>query len=211
MTGLFAALCLAAVAAMLVIARQGWRAAEWVAKPIASSCFVAAAIAAGALDTRFGTIVAVGLALAWWGDVLLIPKSKAAFLAGLGAFLLGHLGYAIAFAYRGVDPVATALGLGAAGIVAIPVGRWLLPSVEPAMKLPVLAYMTVISTMVGVAVGTVAAHGNPWLGVGAIAFYLSDLAVAREKFVAPGWHNRLWGLPLYYGAQLVLAWCAGQR
>jgi uncharacterized membrane protein YhhN len=77
------------------------------------------------------------------------------------------------------------------------------------MKLPVLAYMTVISSMVALALGTVAAHGDPWIAVGAIAFYLSDLAVAREKFVSPGWLNRLWGLPLYYGAQMVLSFAAG--
>ena len=185
-------------------------AAEWVLKPLASTCFVVAGITAGGLDTTFGTILVVGLGLAWWGDVLLIPKSKAAFLGGLVAFLLGHVGYAVAFAVRGLDPVATIAGLAGAGVVAIPVGRWLLPSVEPAMKIPVLAYMTVISSMLGLSLGTVVAHGNPWIAVGAIAFYLSDLAVAREKFVSPGWINRLWGLPVYYGAQLVLAWCAGQ-
>lgn len=209
-TALLAVLCLACVAAMLVIARNGWRRAEWVVKPLASTCFVAAALTAGALDSRFGTILVIGLALAWWGDVLLIPASKTAFLAGLVAFLLGHLGYAIAFAVRGIDPVATAGACVVVGALAIPVGRWLLPSVEPAMKVPVLAYMTVISAMVALAIGTVRAHGNPWVAVGAIAFYASDLAVAREKFVAPGWRNRLWGLPLYYGAQLVLAWCAGR-
>ncbi len=206
----YAAICLGSVIWMLHIARRGPPALEWIAKPIASTCFVAAAIHADALDTRFGTILTIGLVLAWWGDVLLIPKSKRAFLAGLGAFLLGHVGYAVAFAARGVDPVATAVALAASAVVAVPVGRWLLPSVEPAMKLPVLAYMTVISSMVGLAIGTVVAHGNAWIAVGAIAFYLSDLAVAREKFVSPGWRNRLWGLPLYYGAQLVLAWCAGR-
>lgn len=198
-----AALCLACVAALLVIDRRGPAAAEWVVKPLASTCFVAAAIAAGALDSRFGTILTIGLALAWWGDVLLIPRST--FLAGLVAFLLGHVAYAVAFAARGVDATATVVACGGAGALAIPVGRWLLPSVEPAMKLPVLAYMTVISAMVALAIGTVAAHGNEWIAVGAIAFYASDLAVARQRFVAPGWINRLWGLPLYYGAQLVLA------
>jgi hypothetical protein len=36
-------------------------------------------------------------------------------------------------------------------------------------------------------------------------FYVSDLAVARQRFVAQSWTNKLWGLPLYFGAQLVLA------
>jgi uncharacterized membrane protein YhhN len=41
--------------------------------------------------------------------------------------------------------------------------------------------------------------------IGALAFFLSDLSVARNRFVAPGFVNRLWGLPLYYAAQLLLA------
>jgi hypothetical protein len=38
-----------------------------------------------------------------------------------------------------------------------------------------------------------------------LAFYLSDLAVARDRFVARAFVNRLWGLPLYYAAQILFA------
>lgn len=41
--------------------------------------------------------------------------------------------------------------------------------------------------------------------VGAALFAASDIFVARDRFAAPGWRNRAAGLPLYYGAQLVLA------
>ncbi|NNF09333.1 MAG: lysoplasmalogenase, partial [Acidimicrobiia bacterium] len=44
---------------------------------------------------------------------------------------------------------------------------------------------------------------------GASLFIASDIAVARNTFVAPGYANKLWGLPLYYGGQLLLAWAAG--
>jgi hypothetical protein len=40
---------------------------------------------------------------------------------------------------------------------------------------------------------------------GAVAFYLSDLFVARDRFVVEGFTNRLVGLPLYYGGQYLLA------
>ena len=36
-------------------------------------------------------------------------------------------------------------------------------------------------------------------------FALSDLAVARNQFVAPGPANGLWGTPLYFVSQLLLA------
>jgi uncharacterized membrane protein YhhN len=77
------------------------------------------------------------------------------------------------------------------------------------MRGPVVAYALVISVMGVLAVATAS---NVWdwrIPVGAGMFVVSDLAVARDKFVVPGFSNRLWGLPLYYGGQLLLAWAAG--
>lgn len=45
----------------------------------------------------------------------------------------------------------------------------------------------------------------PVLLVAPLAFFVSDLAVARDRFVEPGFVNRFVGLPLYYGAQIVFA------
>jgi uncharacterized membrane protein YhhN len=74
------------------------------------------------------------------------------------------------------------------------------------VRLPVLAYIVVISTMVVLAAG--AAWGTQqWvILLGAVMFYFSDVSVARDRFVAPGFINGLWGLPLYYGGQLFLAY-----
>ena len=73
------------------------------------------------------------------------------------------------------------------------------------MRGPVVAYVAVISLMVVCAAGPVGAGAGPLLLAGALAFFVSDLAVARERFVARGFSNRAWGLPLYYGATLLLA------
>ena len=73
------------------------------------------------------------------------------------------------------------------------------------MRVPVYAYVSVITVMVVLAVGTVAAHGGANILVGALMFYFSDLAVARERFVEHTFTNKAWGLPLYFGGQLVLA------
>jgi hypothetical protein len=59
--------------------------------------------------------------------------------------------------------------------------------------------------MVVCAAGAVARGGDPAMLLGAGLFSVSDLAVARDRFVSPGFANAAWGLPLYYGAQLVLA------
>ena len=41
--------------------------------------------------------------------------------------------------------------------------------------------------------------------VGAVMFYASALAVAIGQFLQPEFPNYVWGLPLYYGGQLLLA------
>lgn len=93
------------VAGLLWAHRSQRHAAEWALKPCAALTFVVAAALGSALDTVAGTVFFVGLVLAAIGDVLLIPKSKASFLAGLVAFLLGHVAYAVGFVVLGVDVV----------------------------------------------------------------------------------------------------------
>lgn len=188
--------------------RRALRALVWVGKPLASLGFLAVALSVGALQTPVGQALFVALVLSFWGDILLIPADPRAFLGGLGSFLLGHLGFAAAFVLRGVawGPAAASL------VVLVPagvaVGRWLLPHVDRPMKVPVLAYMTVITAMVATSVGTSLFEGGgvdwAWTGA-AVCFFVSDLSVARDRFVSPGFANRAWGLPLYYGAQVWFA------
>ncbi|HNT86971.1 MAG TPA: lysoplasmalogenase family protein [Candidatus Hydrogenedentes bacterium] len=45
--------------------------------------------------------------------------------------------------------------------------------------------------------------------IGAVLFYVSDVMVARDRFVKSDAWNRWIGLPLYYGGQMVLAYTAG--
>src|SRR5262249_23467013 len=135
------------VAVAVLLLAEAWGPAWliWVAKPIASSGFVAAALQAGALGDGYGKAILAALALSWLGDVLLIPKTPQFFLAGLGAFLCGHLAFGAAFLMRGVSvPWAAAALLGLVP-AAWAVGRWLLPNVPDAMLLPVLCYMAVIT------------------------------------------------------------------
>lgn len=163
----------------------------------------------------------VGLALSWVGDVALLGSGRGPFLAGLSAFLLGHVAYVIAFALRpvadgwvgggdgGAIPGLAIVTLLVVLVLGVVVARWLLPSVGAGLRVPVVAYMVVISVMVVFAAGTTGASWDARLFLGAWLFYVSDLAVARNEFVAPGWINRVIGLPLYYGGQVLLALAAG--
>lgn len=204
---LAAALCAASVAALLWAERRGHRGGVWIAKPLASLCFLLAGTAFGALESGYGRLVLLGLALCAAGDALLIPRERqGAFLAGIGAFLLGHVAYTVGFLSLGIDPTA----LGIAGVLmvafALRVLRWLDPHVPPDFRVPVHAYVAVISAMVACAVAAAAAGGPARAAAGALAFAASDLAVARDRFVTPAFANAAWGLPLYYASQLVLAW-----
>jgi uncharacterized membrane protein YhhN len=78
--------------------------------------------------------------------------------------------------------------------------------VEGKLRGPVMAYIVVITGMVALAAGSRSA----WIAAAATAFFVSDLSVARDRFVAPGFGNRLWGLPLYYSAQILFVLSIGR-
>lgn len=195
---------LAALAGLLVAEKKEHQGAIWVLKPLTSTGFLAAAWLAGAMESSYGQAVFAALVLSWWGDVLLIPRDRPkVFLMGVGAFLLGHVAFAGAFLIRGVAWAPVAGTMVALAVIAAVVLRWLWPHVEAAMKGPVVAYVVVISTMVALAVGTFLHAGKPLILVGALMFYLSDLSVARDRFVQRGFINRVWGLPAYFISQLI--------
>jgi uncharacterized membrane protein YhhN len=197
-------------------ARHG-RTARLVYKPVASAAFIAVPIVGGVLEGGIAvdspaTWIVGGLILGAIGDVLLLFESL--FLAGLAVFLLGHVAYIVAFAL--IEPIAMwpqlarwqTMVVVAAGGTAL---AWLWPHLE-SMRVPVIAYVVVIVTMVIGAAAVSAATAAQSQGaaslviLGATMFFASDLAVARDKFVSPGFVNRLWGLPVYYAAQLALGW-----
>jgi len=174
-------------------------------KPLASAGFIVAAIGFGALESRYGNIVLVGLILGAVGDVCLLGSGKTAFIAGLVSFLLGHVAYVIAFGSLPMSgPQAFIAAVAMAALMAF-IARWVFPH-APDMRIPIGIYMFVIAAMCVVAVSAGAA-GAPWMvPVGAVMFTVSDIAVVRDRFVSPGFVNRLWGLPIYYAAQLIIAW-----
>ena len=178
----------------------------WLAKPLASLVFVAVGVARMRPDTAVDLWLVAGLVLGAVGDVLLIPKKT--FVVGLLAFLAGHLAYLGAFQFALPVPRWPLLILAPLVLVAAAVARWLWPHLGR-LRLPVAAYVVVITAMAwgGIAV---AGRGLPWwVAPAAVLFWLSDVAVARDRFVSPGLVNRVLGLPAYSAAQLLLAYAVG--
>jgi uncharacterized membrane protein YhhN len=166
----------------------------------ASAAFVALALALG-VEGPFERGLLAGLLLSAVGDALLLSSRRTAFLAGLVAFLLAHVAYAVSFA--GVARPTPWVGLLVAAATGAVV-RVLWPSLG-GMRAPVAAYGAAIGAMLWLALGVADAE----VRIGALLFYASDLLVARDRFVRPALENRLVGLPLYYAAQLLFASCVG--
>ena len=71
---------------------------RWVCKPMAALSFLTAAFALVPLRSTYGILICIGLVLSAVGDLCLIPrKSDRSFMAGIGAFLLAHIAYGLAF------------------------------------------------------------------------------------------------------------------
>jgi uncharacterized membrane protein YhhN len=211
------------VIAMMLLERRPAtpRVVYGVVKLIAASTFVvygAARIGPATIaTTAAGGALFAALLFSWVGDALLIPRGKKGFfLGGLAAFLVAHLAYVPAFARRGIDGRAMVASAAVAVVAAAVVLRWLRPHVRGTMWRAVVAYVVVICVMLCTSIGAVAhaaATGvrapSAILVVGTFLFWLSDLTIARERFVAPGYANRAVGIPLYFFAQLLIVagWC----
>ena len=179
-------------------------------KVLAASAYLAVALVQGAWSTDWGRLLFFGMVFCWFGDLLLVSRRRRSlFLAGLVSFLLGHLFYSFAFLARGVSAEDILLPLVLVVVFVLLVQRWLRPHLDPKMVLPVHAYLGAISVMWLLAIATHAGQGGSLLLVGASLFVISDLAVARNRFVKPSFINRLWGLPVYFSAQMLLALSAG--
>lgn len=168
-------------------------------KTLASLGFVWMAVADGLPTTPVGWLLLTGLGLSLLGDVALVFKHG--FLPGLVAFAATHLAYTGAFVNDTTNTVVMVSAAALAIVALVAVRRWLDGRVPERLNLPVQVYMIAISAML------VTAAGQPdrMLYAGAALFYLSDLAVARQRFVTPGFRNKLVGLPLYYAGQLLIA------
>jgi uncharacterized membrane protein YhhN len=202
---------------VLLVAERGEnRRLRYLAKPIASAGFIAVCLFGGGLGdpTHYVPWVLAGLILGAGGDVALMFPSDRAFMAGLVSFLLGHIAYVVACAQL-LPPdqwlILHAIGpvLGAALITV-----YLWPHLG-SMKVPVLLYVVTITVMVVAAIAVLLSETRTGgfnderallLCGGALAFFVSDISVARDRFIAHTFVNRAWGLPAYYAGQLLFAW-----
>jgi uncharacterized membrane protein YhhN len=206
-TIVLASIMAGAVISLLRAVRVEDQTQQVLSKTTASAAFVVLGIVRWSTGDLVGAWIIAGLALSATGDLCLLWDRS--FDAGLISFLLGHLayivGYWVALPMR-QWPLVTLVPLAVAGLAA---SRWLWPHLGR-RGLPVLLYIIAISVMVWGGVSTVVGGELPWTAAaGASLFYLSDLLVARHRFVHATFLNRALGLPTYYLGQVLLALTIG--
>ncbi len=191
---------------------ERWFKLEMFAKPAAMLAlffWLAAARGLQGPSLWFG----LGLLFSLIGDVLLLPGDRF-FLPGLAAFALVHLAYLVGFGSR-ASPLSLLDVLPALLLFLIALGILYRLSKGLAAKglrhliLPVRVYGLLITLMLFFALRNLY---NPfWLmnasvlvSLGACLFYLSDLLLAWNKFIAPLRLGRLGNMIAYHLGQMAL-------
>ncbi|MFP4250506.1 MAG: lysoplasmalogenase, partial [Armatimonadota bacterium] len=201
LAGVLAALTWLSVVAMLLRDPLGigGPARPWLIA--ASTGFVFVRVIGGGLGTTPGRLLLAGLIACWFGDYL----GPVNFIGSVVAFGLAHLAFMGAFIAIGIDRARLPMPAAVTIAVGVAVGWWLLPQVPADQRAMIVGYMLVISAMVVTAWGMREHPARGILIAGAVIFYVSDIFVARWRFVSPGPENAWLCYPLYYAACLLFA------
>ena len=181
------------------------RAAERVAKPAVLTALVALAVVTEPVVPSVQAWLVVALVGSLAGDILLLPPGR--LVAGLVAFLVGHLAYTGAFAQLSGSTPWALVGVAGAVLVAATVGQRLVRAAEGRrMAVPVALYLLVICLMAIAATRT----GMPAAILGAWLFVASDAMLGWGEFVVAeptardARRLRLGVIVSYHVAQLLL-------
>ena len=184
-----------------------------ITKSVLSFLFVITALLQPHSIPAYYHYLLIGLIFCLMGDVCLALPQKKAFMGGLVAFLVGHVFYI--FGFLSLTSIFYWISTGMFIIFGVSafIFFWLRPRLR-SMLIPVLLYILVITVMASGAwavfwKSSFQISGRALILVGSFCFYFSDVFVARNKFIKEEYRNRLFGLPLYYAGQFMLAFSTG--
>lgn len=213
---LIALLGVAIQAAFIAVEHKGKYVGAVVLKGIAAAifCLIGFLGKTVAGDGGFASTVCCGLCFGALGDVLLnlrfvFPKNgQKIFLAGVAAFLTGHILYLAALIplSRNLLPC-----LAAGVLLATALLTWIFKTltVKLAFKIFGILYIGAIVLMTAVAIGNVITGptATAWMhAVGAVLFTLSDIVLIFNTFgPQQKFSMRITNLSLYYLGQLLIA------
>jgi uncharacterized membrane protein YhhN len=203
-----ATLAIVTIGAGLISALLTSQSSLWsgVFKIIASTTMLLIVVAGVPPLDGYAVLLTTGLVASWVGDLALSFTGRRAFLSGLVSFAGAHVLYTAGFFARSsMDLVSIAVAGVATGLTAAAILAWLSPHLPEPMALPVTVYIGIISVMVVAAFGTSGELPDPRIPTAAVLFATSDVLVARQQFVKSELANRVFGLPIYYVAQVLFA------
>ncbi len=166
---------------------------EYIAKPAAAASLIAFAASTGS-----PAWLIVALACCLVGDIfLMLPGNY--FVAGLSAFLLGHVAYNLTFTAGLTERL---LWAAAVVVLTLPATMRIVRALveDRLLAAGVVAYMGVICLMAGSAI----ASGSLAAAIGALLFIASDTLIAWDMFVKKVPRAHLWVMVSYHVAQLLL-------
>lgn len=173
------------------------------AKPLTTMLVIGLALANESPTGRIATAV-IALVFCLWGDIALMPAIDN-FVLGLASFLIGHVVFIVLFAQYGVPHVALgAVALGLMAVLAATAGRRIVTGAvnkDPALRIPVIAYLVVISAMTVCGWAT----GRGWVIAGATLFVISDSLLGWRAFVRERSWMAVAVMVTYHGAIVSLA------
>jgi uncharacterized membrane protein YhhN len=192
---------------------KNWFKLEIIAKPGVMVALFLWLFTSTGLD---GTLLwfGAGILFSLIGDILLMISLDRLFLIGLAAFLLAHIAYIVGFNiplpemnFFGIV-FAVMIGLGGARIIRRILDR-LPASGQGHLRLPIIAYSAVISIVLLSAMLKLvdiswSANAAALVSLGAFLFYISDIILAWNKFVAPIPHGRIYNIAVYHLGQIAL-------
>lgn len=152
--------------------------------------------------------ITAGLWFGFVGDMLLLSRHKTWFTVGIAAFLVNHVLYIVSFSLMGMAPVGLLYGLPPCALAGWKIWRWMQPHLPADMRLPVAVYTVVLGLMVNASLGALLWDPTPAryaLVLAAVMFVVSDLFVARDRFMKHDHLNMAFNVPLYFAAQLLFA------
>jgi len=200
---------LVVVALLIAELREDLR-AQFFFKPLAALGFVILALQFGALETTYGKYILAGLIACAVGDIFLLSrKSEKLFKVGMVAFALGHIAYIAGFHEHHYPYFNLAVFryviIALIVTVAISFFIWLRPNLDKADVSFVFIYTAIIVVMTSASISRLNVEAQILVPFAAFMFAISDMFVARDRFVTPDSKNFLAITPLYFGAQALFA------
>jgi len=189
-----------------------------IVKTVASLLFVLLGVlcAAGAADGAYAGVILAGLVFGAIGDVCLNlrhlagERGKGVFMAGIAAFLIGHLFYLFALIRRAPQMLLWAAP--ACAVISALLLWFILKRIEVqgALKSFGILYLVVVFFMASCALGLLVVDaGDPghWIfALGAVLFAASDVLLVLNQFGRKRYPAfRAMNLSLYYAGQICIA------